>query len=427
MQWIGRPSADRDLALADATDMIGLVQNAMEISAPVLHALLDAQTDLIGRTNKEAFNSGLRRRALADLVAQSLAILVQEAESVPGKTGESLTKTRTLLEAVQHDGYGYTLHEGGGDAASRGDDAAAKQSSAHQPHSLQRRATSSHHQQSQQPQQPPQQQLWGGSPAALAATAQTGVISADGIARRHGEEARFIEPTQAEQLVAAGFNPSSVEVTDEQLVAFVVDKVAAGAAAFKANKLPQILAALVREEYMQAAVNATKKALDPNLRGHIEVGAFVEWWPTSRFATPACENGWMKELNAEALRTRLMAEALHRQVEAQNALEAKANEEAAAAKRARDLQQTQPKRVQQVLGRLRKAEAAVQEVHSAAMREALIAVEELADVNPEFLQDLHAQLSASSPLMLRAKGGPFAQIIHHKARTSFPSASPGRQ
>ena len=159
MQWIGRPSADRDLALADATDMIGLVQNAMEISAPVLHALLDAQTDLIGRTNKEAFNSGLRRRALADLVAQSLAILVQEAESVPGKTGESLTKTRTLLEAVQHDGYGYTLHEGGGDAASRGADAAAKQSSAHQPHSLQRRATSSHHQQSQQPQQPPQQQL----------------------------------------------------------------------------------------------------------------------------------------------------------------------------------------------------------------------------------------------------------------------------
>ena len=39
------------------------------------------------------------------------------------------------------------------------------------------------------------------------------------------------------------------------------------------------------------------KALDPNLRGHIEVAAFVEWWPTSRFATPQCENGWMKEIN----------------------------------------------------------------------------------------------------------------------------------
>ena len=40
----------------------------------------------------------------------------------------------------------------------------------------------------------------------------------------------------------------------------LVDKVAAGATAFKANKLPQILAALVREEFMTAAVAATKKA-----------------------------------------------------------------------------------------------------------------------------------------------------------------------
>jgi len=95
------------------------------------------------------------------------------------------------------------------------------------------------------------------------------------------------------------------------------------------------------------------------------VGAFVEWWPTSRFATPTCENAWMKELNAEALRTRLMSEALHRQVEAQNALEAAA--EAAEAKRARDLQLTQPKRVQQVIGRLRKAEAAMQEVQFSAL------------------------------------------------------------
>ena len=53
------------------------------------------------------------------------------------------------------------------------------------------------------------------------------------------------------------------------------------------NKLPQILAALVREEFMATAVSATKKALDPNLRGHIEVGAFVDWFSASRFATSA--------------------------------------------------------------------------------------------------------------------------------------------
>ena len=62
-------------------------------------------------------------------------------------------------------------------------------------------------------------------------------------------------------------SPESAEEGDRQLLTFVVDKVSAGASAFKANKLPQILAALVREEFMQSAVNATKKALDPNLRG----------------------------------------------------------------------------------------------------------------------------------------------------------------
>ena len=109
---------------------------------------------------------------------------------------------------------------------------------------------------------------------------------------------------------------------------------AAGATHFKANKLHQVLAALVKEHLMPAAVAATRKALDPTMRGHIEVAAFVEWWPRSKFASAACENGWMKQLNAEALRTKLTAEALQRQVEAKAAAEeAAAEEEAAAAGR----------------------------------------------------------------------------------------------
>jgi len=204
---------------------------------------------------------------------------------------------------------------------------------------------------------------------------------------------------------------------DRQLLAFVVDKVAGGAHAFKANKLPQILASLVREEYMPAALSATKKALDPNLRGHIEVGAFVEWWPHTRFATSQYENAWMKELNMEAMRTQLMSEVLQKQVE-QEAAQAAA--EAAAAQAAKDKQQrlaSQPKRIQMVLGRLRKAEAAVQDAHSLALREALVAVEELADVSPNFLQQLRDQLEEASPIMARARGAPFTQLIHHKART----------
>ena len=37
-------------------------------------------------------------------------------------------------------------------------------------------------------------------------------------------------------------------------------------------------------------------------------------------------------------------------------------------------------------------------------------------MQPQFLHDLHAQLSATSPLMAIARGGPFAQLVHHKTR-----------
>ena len=145
--------------------------------------------------------------------------------------------------------------------------------------------------------------------------------------------------------------------------------------------------------------------------------AFVNWWPTSRFATVTCENAWMKELNLEALRTRIMSDALQRQVEAAEAVEAAATAAAANAAAKAKREASQPKRVQAVLARLRRAEAAVHEAHSAALRDGLIVVEELADVTPALLHHLHSQLHASSPMMARAAGAPFAQLIHHKART----------
>ena len=102
MQWIARPAAHRDQALAEATDIAGLVENASEITPNVLQLLLEAQSELIARCGKEAFRqSEEQRQQLAGLIAQSLSILVEECESVPAETGESLRKTRLLLGAVQ--------------------------------------------------------------------------------------------------------------------------------------------------------------------------------------------------------------------------------------------------------------------------------------------------------------------------------------
>ena len=103
MQWISRPPADRGLALSEANDIAHLVRNASEVTPQVLRALLEAQKDLIDKCGKGAFGAAEQRAQLADLVAQSLAILVQESENVPAQTGESLSKTRLLLEAVQDD------------------------------------------------------------------------------------------------------------------------------------------------------------------------------------------------------------------------------------------------------------------------------------------------------------------------------------
>ena len=384
--WIGRPPAKRDDAIIDIDDMVGLVKNASEISTSILHTLLQAQVDLITKTGRDAIANPATKQQLADLVTQSLCILVREAENVPGNTGEALAKTRLLLEAVQMPrDYEQEWYEQEYAEPVAEDYMAEDEDIPVPPAQIAEPSFDWH---------PPQ-------PAA--------------------EPARYIEPAQPD--ISAQFSGLSLEtredgpITDSELVAFVVDKVALGTTAFKANKLPQILAALVREEYMQSAVAATRKALDPNLSGHIQVAAFVDWWPTSKFATPACENNWMKELNAEALRTRLMADALHRQAEAQQAAEAAHAAEVERQRKVAERQASQPKRVQQVLARLRRAEAAMQEAHSAALREALIVVEELADVQPSFLHQLHTQLAETSPFMTIARGGSFPQLVHHKART----------
>ena len=99
--WIGRPPAKRDDAIIDIDDMVGLVKNASEISTSILHTLLQAQVDLITKTGRDAIANPATKQQLADLVTQSLCILVREAENVPGNTGEALAKTRLLLEAVQ--------------------------------------------------------------------------------------------------------------------------------------------------------------------------------------------------------------------------------------------------------------------------------------------------------------------------------------
>ena len=61
----------------------------------------------------------------------------------------------------------------------------------------------------------------------------------------------------------------------------------------------------------------------------------------------------------------------------------------------------------------------MQEAHSAALREALIVVEELADVQPSFLHQLHTQLAETSPFMTIAAAAPSrSSYITRRARRS---------
>ena len=286
----------RGHAEAEIKSLQQLLAGASDVRNTALSYMLDAQTELLRRGD---FGDGRRNAGLARGIADLLHQLVTSAEAVPGSAYEQLVAAREMLEALRQQGV-------------LGQDFVAAP----------------------------------GGPTRAADAADADAVFRDVVR----------VPAAAE---AAGGGAASAEeelrVTDAQLLEFVVGKVAAGATHFKANKLHQVLAALVKEHLMPAAVAATRKALDPTMRGHIEVAAFVEWWPRSKFASAACENGWMKQLNAEALRTKLTAEALQRQVEAKAAAEeAAAEEEAAAAGRRKSLAQ-QPKRSQALLSRLRNA------------------------------------------------------------------------
>ena len=412
MFGFGGPSlADRGAAQLKADDLPDLVKNASDISTRCLASLLQAQAELLARVNPETIQNSATRAMLADFIAQSLPLLVAESDGVLASTGNHLSNAHLYLEAVQ---YIYPAESGDAEAES-GETSAELPGGGYPEQQKTLRGKSARAKSSRATFRQPttQQQLENEAvPMQTEPTASELGDSAEALAYE-----RALAALNAVSAAEMDRSEDGRALGERQLLAFVVDKVAGGAPAFKANKLPQILGSLVKEEYITAAVNATKKALDPSLRGHIEVGAFVDWWPSSKFATAQYENGWMRELNIEAMRTQLMSEVLQRQAEQE---QAHAAAQAAAAHAAAARQQrlaSQPKRVQAVLVRLRKAEAAVQDAHAVALREALVAVEELADVDSPFLQRLYEQLESASPLMARARGAQFTQLVHHKART----------
>ena len=255
---IRRPDADRVTAVREARDICGLVKNASDISGTVLRTLLEAQSDLLGRTKDKVFLDGRQRSHLADVVAQQLYLLALEAEGVPGKTGEALSKTRLLLEAVQlarEPEPEYHAVDGTMDlylCKSQVDIAAvvccATVADAAQTCGMGKSDIVS------------ASGAGSVSTAALQCSSTTSKASSPVWPAANAESKATTQAAQAARMVAA-------EVTDQQLISFVVDKVAGGAPAFKANKLPQILAALVREECMSAAVIATKKYI-PAMMAH---------------------------------------------------------------------------------------------------------------------------------------------------------------
>ena len=87
-----------------------------------------------------------------------------------------------------------------------------------------------------------------------------------------------------------------------------VQRAARSAAPTVATPTHQVLAALVREHLVAAAVATTKRTLDKEFRGHIDVSAFKAWWPTCEYASEECANTWMRELNLAALRAKQMVD-----------------------------------------------------------------------------------------------------------------------
>ena len=102
MLWIGQPPADRDRMVLVADDLPTLVRKAESIETKVLMNLLECQSDLLAKVSLETFaKDATQRRKMAELMVQSFQLLVRQVDHVPGKTGELMTKTHTMLEARQ--------------------------------------------------------------------------------------------------------------------------------------------------------------------------------------------------------------------------------------------------------------------------------------------------------------------------------------
>jgi hypothetical protein len=292
MFGFGGPSlADRGVTQLKADELPDLVKNASDISTRCLASLLQAQAELLARVNPDTIQNSATRAMLADFIAQSLPLLVAESDSVLASTGNHLSNAHLYLEAVQ-----YVYPAESGDAEEESSATSAELPGGGYPEQQKTlRAKSARAKSSRTTfRQPTPQQLENEAvPMQTEPTASELGDSAEALAYE-----RALAALNAVSAAEMDRSEDGRALGERQLLAFVVDKVAGGAPAFKANKLPQILGSLVKEEYITAAVNATKKALDPSLRGHIEVGAFVDWWPSSKFATAQYENAWMREPSA---------------------------------------------------------------------------------------------------------------------------------
>ena len=183
--WGAKPeAADPADSLAQASAVVSLLHGAAEVPASACQQLIDVQTELLSKLGRLAWPASMRH---AELAAQQVAILVTQVE-VPARTLDVLKAARVSLEDVQ-------LTEVGTPAAASIGTSPMKAGSPSPP-----------------------------KPAGGA-------------------------PSDANGVPGLGVEEIDLEsIGDQELVMFVVDKVAGGAAAFKANKLQQILAALVREE-----------------------------------------------------------------------------------------------------------------------------------------------------------------------------------
>ena len=272
---------------AEISQIRSLLEGADDAQHAVLLYLIDAQRDLCARLGDSSNSGGggggaggrSRRADVARQLSEGLQLLVVAADTVPSGAYEMLVAVRETLQAqaglVQHDRVTAPLA--------------------------------------------PRPAAQPATPPAIPAAAMFAAFPAMFAALRFQPAASTLAGGTAATSVAAPDAPDAPEQetkdqaeraeaeVEAQLLSFVVDKVSAGTAQFKVNKLHQVLAALVKEHLVAAAVTTTKRALDPGLLGHIKVSAFKAWWPNCKYASGACVNTWMRDLNLTAMRAKQAA------------------------------------------------------------------------------------------------------------------------